>query len=77
MSHANLLIDERGLNTLYGEWQDDFLLYVPGTGFFERHSKTTANIYARYSSHSEMLASVLAQECRLLQSRFDNDDRHQ
>jgi hypothetical protein len=66
----NDLIDERGDDTIYGLWQDEFFVQVASTGKFERRSVVTADAYHVYSRCEELLAAVLAEEVGYLEERF-------
>lgn len=70
---ANSLIEERGDDTLYGEWQDEFFVRVRETGKFERRSKVTGDSYDSYDSYRTLLEAVLGEECALLETRFGSD----
>ncbi len=58
----NELIDERGDDTIYGLWQDEFFVRVASTGQFERRSVATAEDYYVYSTCEELLTAVLAEQ---------------
>ena len=67
---TNDLVEERGEDTLYGAWNDEFFVGVRATGGFERRSKVTGDAYESYSSFADLLKAVLEEECELLEKRF-------
>ena len=56
---VNDLVEERGADTLYGEWQDEFFVYVHDTGTFARRSISTWDIHDEYPRCPDLLAAVL------------------
>lgn len=69
LADHNQLIDERGEDTIYGLWQDEFLVRVASTGQFERRSIVTADAHQVYPTCEAMLAAVLAEEVGYLDER--------
>lgn len=67
---ANVLVEERGDDTLFGEWQDEFFVSVRATGKFARRSKVTGDEYQTYATCGELIFAVLKQECDLLDDKF-------
>ena len=59
MVYMNRLIEERGPDTLYGQWTDEFLVRVSATGTFERRSIAGWDPYAEYDTCDQMLAGLL------------------
>lgn len=66
---VNELIEERGDDTLYGEWQDEFFVYVDATRRFARRSVATWDILCEYDTYSELVCAVLEEELQLLRPR--------
>jgi len=66
----NELIDERGDDTIYGLWQDEFFVRVASTGQFERRSVATADAYHVYPTCEELFTAVLTEEVGYLDERF-------
>jgi hypothetical protein len=70
---ANLLIEERGRDTLYGEWQDEFFVHDQVNLRFERRSKVTGDSYESYPTYADLLDAVFGEECDLLDERFGKE----
>lgn len=68
-ARANLLIEERGHDTLYGEWQDEFFVHNKDNSCFERRSKVTGDAYKSYPTYADLLEAVFNEECSLLDER--------
>jgi hypothetical protein len=66
---VNDLIEERGEDTLYGEWQDEFFVHVHQTGTFARRSIATWDILFEYDTYSELVSAVLDEELQSLRPR--------
>lgn len=66
----NELVDERGDDTIYGLWQDEFFVRVASTGQFERRSVATADAYHVYATCEELLAAVLTEVVSYLDERL-------
>ncbi|MDD9942478.1 MAG: hypothetical protein OXU20_15675 [Myxococcales bacterium] len=73
--YANEIIEERGSDTIYGEWQDDFLVREHRSGRFERRSKVTADVLASYDSLADMLTAVFEEACSALDARHGSPER--
>ena len=57
--YMNLLIEERGQDTLYGQWAEEFFVQVADTGTFARRSIAGWRPYFTYETCSEMIAAIL------------------
>ncbi len=66
---ANELVEERGDDTLYGQWQDELFVRVAASGRFERRSMVTGNAREVFDTCDALLASVLAEEVDILDGR--------
>ena len=55
---ANLLIEERENDSLYGKWTDQFFVHVAATGTFERRSIAGWDPYNQYETCDQMLAGI-------------------
>jgi len=64
---ANELIEERGNDTLYGQWQDEFFVFVAAAARFERQSIVTGDTYAEYATCAQMLVALFSEELDLLE----------
>jgi len=66
---VNDLVEERGEDTLYGEWQDEFFVHVRENGTFARRSIATWDILFEYDTYSELVSAVLDEELQLLRPK--------
>ena len=58
LQYMNLLIEERGQDTLYGQWADEFFVHVAETGTFARRSIAGWRPYFEYETCNEMIAAI-------------------
>ena len=65
----NLLIEEREEDTLYGQWTDQFFVYVAATGTFERRSKSGWDPYDEYETCDGMIAAIFTEALEYLDER--------
>ena len=65
----NLLIEEREEDTLYGQWTDQFFVYVAATGTFERRSIAGGDPYDEYETCDEMIAAIFTEALEYLDER--------
>jgi hypothetical protein len=66
---ANDLVEERGDDTLYGQWQDELLVRASESGRFERRSTVTGNVRESFESCDALLAAVFREEVDILDQR--------
>lgn len=72
-ARTNLLVEERGRDTLYGEWQDEFFVFDRNNSHFERRSKVTGDAYKTYATYADLLEAVFSEECDLLDERLGKE----
>ena len=56
--YMNLLIEERGQDTLYGQWCDELFVHVAAAGTFARRSMAGWRPYFEYDTCNEMIAAI-------------------
>ena len=66
---ANELVEERGKDTLYGQWQDELFVRAAESGRFERRSTVTGNARETFDTCEALLAAVLSEEVDILDER--------
>ena len=66
----NLLIKERGQDTLYGQDADEFFVHVADTGTFARRSIAGWDPYYEYETCNQMIAAILEEAVGNLRERL-------
>ena len=68
--YMNLLIEERGQDTLYGQGTDEFFVHVADTGTFARRSIAGWDPYYEYETCNQMITAILEEAVGNLRERL-------
>ena len=69
--YMNRLVEERGQDTLYGQWTDQFFVHVADTGTFARRSIAGWNPYDEYETCNQMITAIFEEMVGYLEDRWD------